>query len=208
MSKNDTLKKIEDLYTANLLSKGKTSAAVGWNTNESQELRFEKLNSVIDDSSPSIRINDFGCGYGAHLQYLEKCDYRIKQYNGYDISKPMLKSANENLATFKGDLKLINSSEIITKADYTFVSGTFNVRFDDNDKAWINFIKNKLEEINCFSEKGFSFNLLTTYVDYKEPHLFYGDPCYWFNYCKKHYSKKVSLLHDYDLWEWTMIVKK
>jgi SAM-dependent methyltransferase len=208
MERDETLKKIEELYTENLRMKGKTSAAVGWNTHESQELRFNKLTSVVEDLGSPITINDFGCGYGAHLQYLEKCGYIINQYNGYDISASMLETAKINLVSFKGKLNLLKMSKIKTKADYTFVSGTFNVRFEDNNKSWINFIKDKLEEINNFSEKGFSFNLLTTFVDYMESHLFYGDPCYWFNYCKNNFSTKVVLIHDYPLYEWTIIVRK
>lgn len=54
------------------------------------------------------------------------------------------------------------------------------------------------------SVKGFSFNLLSTYADWKENHLFYGDPTYFFDYCKRNFSKKVFLLHDYPLYEWTI----
>ena len=88
------------------------------------------------------------------------------------------------------------------------MSGTFNVRFEANDEVWQAFIKKKLDEIDQFSRRGFAFNLLSTYVDWKENHLFYGDPSYWFNLCKQKYSKKVSLLHDYPLYEWTIVVKK
>ena len=207
MKSDLTLKKIEELYTNNLKSSGKTSAAVGWNTLESQELRFNKLTSVINEIILPVTINDYGCGYGAHLKYLEKNGYKITRYNGYDISTTMIDTAKENLSSFEGRLELYNGSEIKTPADYTFVSGTFNVRFDDDNKSWKNFIKNKLEEINHNSIKGFSFNLLSTYVDYKESHLYYRNPCYWFDYCKNNFSRNISLLHDYPLYEWTIIVK-
>ena len=89
-----------------------------------------------------------------------------------------------------------------------FISGIFNVKFDSNDDMWEEFIKNTLVNVNENSIKGFAFNSLTSYVDYKESHLYYADPMYFFDFCKKNFSKKVSLLHDYDLWEWTIIVKK
>ena len=53
-----------------------------------------------------------------------------------------------------------------------------------------------------------AFNLLTNYVDYKDEDLYYADPTYYFEYCKNQFSKNVSLLHDYDLFEWTIIIKK
>ena len=56
--------------------------------------------------------------------------------------------------------------------------------------------------------KGISFNLLTKYADYEADNLYYGDPLYFFDYCKRNLSKYVTLLHDYELYEWTILVKK
>jgi hypothetical protein len=58
--------------------------------------------------------------------------------------------------------------------------------------------------------KGFAFNCLTSYSDPERMRddLYYGDPCYYFDLCKRLYSPQVSLLHDYGLWEFTIIVRK
>ena len=101
MDIKNTLNKIEKLYTENLDNHGDSSKAVGWNTEECQNLRFQKLSTVIDNINDSYSINDYGCGYGGHLQYLEKNGYKINHYNGYDISQPMLDKAKINLSTFK-----------------------------------------------------------------------------------------------------------
>ena len=58
------------------------------------------------------------------------------------------------------------------------------------------------------SRIGFSFNLLTSYVDWEEDHLYYGDPGVFFEYCKRKHSRFVTLLHDYPLYEWTIAVRK
>ena len=208
MTIKKTLNNIQKLYNNNLNNFGDSSKAVGWNTEECQNLRFQKLTSIINNTDYSYSINDYGCGYGEHLKYLEKNKIKVNYYNGYDISNPMLSQAKKNLSNIKSNIKLFNSSKIHTKADYTFVSGTFNVRFDNDDLSWEKFIKKSLTEINDHSSKGFSFNLLSTYVDYKDSNLFYGDPCFWFDYCKNNFSTKVNLLHDYPLYEWTIIVKK
>ncbi|MCG3772918.1 MAG: hypothetical protein JW384_04142 [Nitrosomonadaceae bacterium] len=208
MSIATVLGKIKDLYSENLKANGIISTAVGWNTPESQNLRFEKLTSIISDRSALVTVNDYGCGYGAHLRYLERAGIRVAEYNGYDLSDPMLDAARTNLGDFTGELNLVCSSEISTLSDYSFVSGTFNVRFGFGDAPWKAFIQSKLDDLNRFSRRGFAFNLLSTYVDWQEPHLFYGDPCYWFDHCKRNYSKRVSLLHDYPLYEWTLVVRK
>jgi hypothetical protein len=72
------------------------------------------------------------------------------------------------------------------------------------------YILETLEKINALSVKGFSFNILTSYSDkeYMKDNLFYADPLFFFDYCKKNFSKNVSLLHDYDLYEFTLLIKK
>ena len=67
----------------------------------------------------------------------------------------------------------------------------------------IKFMKQAIK----LSKKGFGFNLLSTYVDWKEDHLYYGDPLFFFDFCKRHVSRYVSLLHDYPLYEWTILVR-
>lgn len=203
------LDKIKSLYASNVTEDGVKSTAVGWNSPESQAMRFDKLTSVIEDHSGPVSVNDYGCGYGAHLEYLVKTrGIQVSAYGGYDLSEEMLAAARSELSWFSGDISLICSSQISTENDYTFVSGTFNVKFDADDCVWQEFIEKKLDEIDAHSRCGFSFNLLTTYVDWKEEHLFYGDPCYWFDLCRRKYSTRVSLLHDYPLFEWTIIVNK
>ena len=202
-----TLRQIANLYTENLSTHGPQSKAVGWRTPESQELRFQKLSSVIADTGP-ITVNDYGCGYGAHLEYLTKRGIEVTEYNGYDISGDMLDGAAGQLSWFKGRLNLVQSAELSTQADYSFVSGTFNVRFQADDAQWAEFIRKKLIDLNRWSTRGYAFNQLSVYVDWKEPHLFYGDPCVWFDFVKRELSRKVSLLHDYPLYEWTMTVVK
>lgn len=95
-----------------------------------------------------------------------------------------------------------------TEADFSIASGIFNVKFSENDESWTKYILETLENMNQFSNNVFSFNLLTSYVDFKKDHLYYGDPLFFFDYCKKNFSKYVTLYHDYPLWEWTVVVIK
>ena len=39
-------------------------------------------------------------------------------------------------------------------------------------------------------------------------YLYYGDPLFYFDYSKRHFSRNVALLHDYDLYEFTLLIKK
>jgi hypothetical protein len=70
-----------------------------------------------------------------------------------------------------------------------------------------------IETINLFNQistSGFSFNALTKYSDkeFMKDYLYYSDPLVLFDYCKKNFSRNVALLHDYNLYEFTILVRK
>jgi SAM-dependent methyltransferase len=208
MNADPDLEPIRVMYSSNLANEGAVSTAVGWNTAESQSLRFQKLCAVIVDEGQPFSVNDYGCGYGAQLSYLLEQGHEVSVYNGYDVSKEMLDAALVRHTGFSGRIELRQSSSVETQADYSFVSGTFNVRLDAAEAAWKEFMARKLRELDAHSSRGFAFNVLTTYVDWTQPHLYYADPLFWFDFCKRHFSRYVSLLHDYPLYEWTIVVKK
>jgi SAM-dependent methyltransferase len=201
----EKLEQLEKLYTSNLETYGVSSQAVGWKNSESQELRFEILNKVIqEENTYPLTVNDYGCGYGAHLKNLIFAKKNISSYYGYDISSAMLEALTKfhegvgvSITTYLGD-------SLLSLADYTFVSGTFNVRNENSEGDWEDFIKKKLNEISRHSLRGFSFNLLTTKVDWKSPILYYGDPDYWLDYCRNVLGLESILHQDYGLFEWTI----
>jgi hypothetical protein len=51
---------------------------------------------------------------------------------------------------------------------------------------------------------------LTSYSDEDKmrAHLYYTDPTWAFDLCKRRYSRHVALLHDYGLYEFTILVRK
>ena len=201
------LSKIERLYSDNLEKFGIDSKSVGWNSPESQILRFQKLLSIVEEPDVnSFTLNELGCGYGELFKFCESNNYKLEKFNGYDISKKMLETAEKYLNT--NTAAFYQNSEIITRADYTITSGIFNVKFEEQKNNWEDFIKQTLKNMFDFSEKGISFNLLTKYVDFEAENLYYADPGYYFDFCKKELSKYVNLIHDYKLHEWTILVKK
>lgn len=204
----ENLSEIEKLYTNNLQELGSGPKALGWKTKEEQNLRFFKLTSNLLNKSQNLTINDYGCGFGELLNWLLANEFKVSSYDGYDISSNIISKTKKNLQNLDLDSHLHNSSLISSTSDYTIVSGTFNVKMQNTESEWTEFIIKTLKEINTHSIKGFSFNLLSSYVDWKEPTLYYGDPLFWFDFCKTNFSKKVNLIHDYPLYEWTIMVKK
>ena len=64
--------------------------------------------------------------------------------------------------------------------------------------------------MNANSLKGFAFNCLTSYSDPEKMRadLFYPNPCQVFDHCKTKFSRHVALLHDYGLYEFSILVRK
>jgi len=158
--------------------------------------------------APPTRLNDLGCGYGALYDYLD-LNCKNFSYNGYDISSDMIRVA-QNRYFLKENIKLYVAEKPSAITDYGIASGIFNVRLNRTDADWFEYIKKALDAMNEKSRLGFSFNCLTIYSDQEKmrEYLYYADPCVLFDFCKKHYSKNVALLHDYDLYEFTILVKK
>jgi hypothetical protein len=106
--------------------------------------------------------------------------------------------------------RFLVGSEPDTVADYGIASGIFNVRMDRGDSEWLTYIKGVLDVMDRTSRLGFAFNCLTSYSDADKMRetLFYADPCVLFDHCKRRYSRNVALLHDYGLYEFTILVRK
>lgn len=206
----DILRKTCDYYTKKIKDFGRTSKGVDWNSKESQFLRFEQLSKLLSNVGQNeiVTLCDYGCGFGSYAGYLRDNNH-IVDYTGMDVSQEMIKAAEvENKGLDKA--VFICGSEIENKFDYIVASGIFNVKQEISDDDWKEYMIDILNKFNNHAEKGFSFNCLTKYSDkeYMKDYLYYSDPLFFFDYAKRHFSRNVALLHDYDLYEYTMIVRK
>lgn len=204
--KSRLISKISRYYNNKINKFGASPKGVDWNDVISQQIRFKQLTKIIDINKP-ITISDLGCGYGAYYLYLsQELSQTVQKYCGYDISDNMLSEAKNIIKSEKATF--LKSDKILFNSDYSITSGIFNVKLDIEEKIWEDFILDTLSNMNKKSLKGFSFNCLTSYVDYKMNHLYYGDPLFFFDYCKNKFSRDVSLIHDYKLYEWTILVRR
>jgi SAM-dependent methyltransferase len=199
--------KIKDYFLDCYTKFGAEPEGVNWNSKEAQEKRFEQLCKLIDFSIP-FSIIDYGCGFGSLIDYL-KHKGRDFTYIGYDIIDEMIIKGRE-LYSSNAKCSFTNIEAEIPRSDYVVESGIFNAKQSDNDAEWTKYVVNTLEKMNKLAAKGFAGNFLTKYSDaeYMKPHLYYADPLFFFDYCKKNFSRNVALLHDYELYDFTIIVRK
>ena len=198
---------VESYYSEKIEVHGPTAQGVDWNSPDSQRLRFVQLLKLVDRNQP-FTINDYGCGYGALADYLRSEGYAF-QYLGFDISRKMVAKANELHAAMQGVI-FVGKERDLREADYTVASGIFNVKLKAATEAWEGYMLRTLERISSLSKRGFAFNVLTKYSDaeFQRPDLYYADPLFLFDHCKTKFSRFVSLLHDYPLYEFTILVRK
>ena len=207
-TETDLLKEVASYYSKKLSQHGETPQGVDWNSEESQTLRFEQLCKVIASTSEAFSLNDLGCGYGALFDFL-KLKYRMTSYNGIDVSEDMVRSARSRHAAYP-EARFITASEPDCVVDYGIASGIFNVRLGRTNAEWVDYLEATLDVLDRTSHAGFAFNCLTIYSDEDKMHnyLFYADPCRMFDLCKRRYSRQIALLHDYGLYEFTILVRK
>lgn len=201
------LTEVAEYYSSKLAEHGESPRGVDWNSEESQVLRFTQLCRIIDTDMP-FSLNDLGCGYGALLDYLAG-QYRSFDYTGIDVSADMVAAASARHAA-RQHARFIPASEPDNPADYGLASGIFNVRLGRNDAEWQGYLEATLDILDRTSTRGFAFNCLTAYSDAgrMRDYLHYADPCRLFDLCKRRYSRHVALLHDYGLYEFTILVRK
>ena len=199
---------LKGFYKKHLSQHGLSAEGVGWKNREAQLIRFEQLAKLFDRDSFSL--NDLGCGVGDFLDFASE-KFPHVHYHGYDVMEEMIMGANlkygqRNNAKFH----LIKGASELQFADFTIASGIFNIRFNEGDEPWFEYILETLSMMDSQSKSGFAFNILTKYSDkeFMRPELYYADPCVLFDFCKRHFSRNVALLHDYNQYDFTIIVRK
>ena len=204
---SDNLADVKNYFTAKLKKHGATHLGVDYNSPKSQEARFDELIKVIQ-TPKKYSLLDFGSGYGGMYDYMLRLGHKLT-YVGYDIAESMVKKGNE---IYADDEKCAFTSDIknVPLLDYAIASGTFNMKLDAEQKAWTEIVLEGLHQMDDHASKGFSSNFLTKYsdADKMRPDLYYADPLFIFDYCKKNFSRNVALLHDYQLYDFTIIVRK
>lgn len=209
MSVDETQKKLNEYFSEKLEEFGATPKGVDYNGPESQERRFEQLVKVINPSQP-FSVIDYGSGYGAMFDFLNTKGRQFEYY-GIDLIEKMVIAGREAHKDHPNAHFTTDEREV-PMVDYLLAGAIFNIKLDESYERWQEFVLRTLGRMNELCSKGFSFNMLTKYSDAdrmaRRPDLFYGDPLFFFDFCKRNFSRNVALLHDYGLYDFTILVRK
>ena len=206
MSNIPNLEQVRSYFDKRIQEHGASPRGSDWNSEMSQNIRFAQLLKVIE--AKSFSLLDYGCGYGALADYLVTESLDVEYY-GYDILENAIATARQVHGDKPKHTFLTDKSQLPV-CDYTVASGIFNYRGQQTYDAWTEYVINTLGELNQLSRRGFASNFLTTYsdADKMRADLYYADPLVLFDYCKRNFSKNVALLHDYRLYDFTLLIRK
>ena len=196
------LQPVAHSYDWSIKKHGPIHRAAAWKNAELQFRRFQIFLGLIafDTERNNLTINDFGCGYGAMFDVIENLPQFVSgKYFGYDISKEMLQAAENRINDQRASFILNHKASRI--ADYSFVSGTYNMKMAVNDVEWQNYIEESIIHLWSKTNIGMGFNMLNAASPQREKTLYYADPNYYLEFCKQNLTCKVhmvDLLHPYE----------
>jgi hypothetical protein len=197
-----------DYYGGLLNEHGPTSLGMGWNSAEAQEIRFDKLLKIRESCGRdgAFSINDYGAGFGPLAGYLLRRGERFT-YTGYDVATNMV-AEGSRLYRGQENIRFTSRLEDVAPADFTVASGVLNLKLDTPDDEWRMYVVDTIDRLAALSTRGFAFNMLTSYSDpdRMRDDLYYADPCFFFDHCMRRFARRVAILHDYELFDFTVLV--
>lgn len=131
---------------------GISARGLNWNSEDTQNIRFEVLTTFLKDEISSSSIVDAGCGFGDFYLFLTKQNLHPKRYVGIDCIQDFIEISKQRLPNITFTCRDILRDELIY-ADWYVASGSLNIlnSFD----TWM-----FLEKMLFYSKKGVVFNVL------------------------------------------------
>ncbi len=206
--------KLKDYFEDKLKEHGPTARGVDWNSERRQEICFRQLVRIMEnphgihqDTAPTVL--DYGCGYGALARWLVQRGQPFSRYQGFDFTPAMIEQARSHFGSLK-NVEFTDRDSEVAPADFVIASGLLSLKLDSDLTEWESYVFSLVERLWGYSQRGFAFNSLTSYSDAERmrPDLYYPDPARLFDFCKRNLSKNVSVLHDYGLYEFTILVRR
>ncbi len=186
------------LYNERYRKFGRDIRTVGWSNGRDQVMRFDVLFRGLDPRGKTIL--DVGCGLGDLVPYLERRTGGDFNYIGIDVAGELVQDARathggSNCEFSMGDIFSIELPQV----DISVLSGALSLKRDGIET----YARDTLRQMIKLSRVAAGLNFLTSYVDFEAPHNQHYQPEKVFSWAKE-CSKRVNLIHDYPLYEFTI----
>jgi SAM-dependent methyltransferase len=179
-------------FTRGLAVFGAHHKALAWHDADRMQRRFQIFRGLLADipEDRPITVNDHGCGYGAMFEaFRDLPALKTGRYYGTDISREMVEEARRRIADPRAVFEM---SHVATHdADYSFVSGTWNMKMWADDVEWRGFVLGNLKDLWSRTRVALGFNMLSVKNPWREPTLYYADPEDIVNFCRRELTPNV-----------------
>ena len=203
------LKPVERSYEWSIKKFGPNHRAAAWRDAKRQQHRFNIFSELIsyDATHNKTSINDLGCGYGAMFDTFKGLpQFSNGTYFGYDISKSMIDIAKIEVKDSRAQFILNHKATEV--ADYSFVSGTYNMKMAANENEWLTYVEESIIQLWSKTNISLGFNMLNIQSPLRETTLYYADPEYFMDFCQKYLKASVHMVDLLHPNEFVIFIRK
>lgn len=196
------LRALELYYSSQLNQRLTPEQRVGWQTAESQRIRFETLADV--ERLEGAKILDVGCGLGAFWDYLKHQKITV-DYTGVDLFPNVIREAKRMNPDARFEARnLIRQPFMPRSFDFSFLSGVFNVKVRDN----LEYMRVLLASVLKQTKKAVAFNLLNAEAGLIESNRFMMTPRDLVALGRRLNVSRVHLMDNYHHLDLTLFLYK
>jgi SAM-dependent methyltransferase len=182
-------------YQNRIAEHGATFASLNSGNAEKQAIRQSVHASALRGDRPSIL--EVGCGLADFYRYLI-AQKRECSYCGYDIVPEYVDQCQRVFPDSRFEVRNIFLDGIDCIYDTVVMSQVLNNRYQKSDNMQV--MQRALELAFQHTRKSVSVDMLSTYVDFRNPDLFYYSPEEVFRIAKA-IAARVLIRHDYRAFE-------
>jgi SAM-dependent methyltransferase len=182
-------------YQRRIAEHGTTFASLNSGSAEKQAIRQWVHASALRGARPSIL--EVGCGLGDFYNYLTR-QKRDCSYHGYDIVPEYIAECKRAYPEARFEVRNIFVDGIAGAYDTVVMSQVLNNRYQKSDNMQV--MQRALELAFQHTRISVSIDMLSTYVDFRNPDLFYYSPEEIFRMAKA-IAPRVAIRHDYRAFE-------
>jgi SAM-dependent methyltransferase len=186
---------VVERYQKRIAEHGATFATLNSGSEAKQNIRHEVHASALRGLKPHIL--EIGCGLGDFYKYLIR-HQRDCSYQGYDIVPEYVKECRQLYPEAEFEHRNVFIQGIDGTFDTIVMSQVLNNRYRKSDNMQV--VKQALELAYRHTRVSVSVDMISSYVDFQNPELFYYSPEEIFRIAKS-IASRVLLRHDYRAFE-------
>ena len=191
----DDVSQVVRRYQQRIAEHGATFASLNSGDEQKQELRHRVLASALRGDCPSIL--EVGCGLAGFYNHLLR-NHRNCSYRGYDIVPEYIAECRRNYPGADFDLRNVFVEGIEGIYDTIVMSQVLNNRYSKSDNTQV--MHRALTLAFQHTRVSVAVDMLSTYVEFRNPDLFYYSPEEVFRMAKE-IAPRVVIRHDYRAFE-------